>query len=537
MLNLSNPAVCLDLLRKLHPVDVRSTHEMLTRMIGELLRTPPAANQYLEVLEAMRAMLAYCQRELARRYVLAPAVPGSEADRHLHEVAGLWRQMGQSYAHIASADRDSNGGMLADERALIAQRRLHYGGLVLFEHFRARRAVPSGVWRELHGVHAHARAHGIDGIRVADALNDIWRAQSSREAYIAILLADLANPFGRETAELEWVLRWVQRFAPYCGLDGERAAFKSGYYGIDPDSDEGLRPLGVIGDAPAALRFDGGMLATRMRALLTQFKRGVTPTALGLGEDCSIGTGSRLLLSLYRPWGRSTAGRRFIRRAGAGVMEITTDWLGIGFAVAGEVFQQPGSAVARSLQQDLSLLTFHAAAPAVSNGEHAQEQRLRVARDLGFDCERWQLRDQSVGGFRIHRQAGGASLAHRQLVGLRASNGQHCLLGDTRWLMMDEDGSIEAGIEILPGVPRVIAIRAGGAANGRLPYQQAFLLPGSTALQTAPSLVVPTRWFQAARIIEVRDGEHSRMVRLLRVLRHGANFDQCAFEDVALKPA
>lgn len=541
MLNLSNPAVCLDLLRSLHPVDAPSTHEMLARMIRTLLHTPPAANQHLEVLEAAREALAFCQHELARRYSTEAAQPGTEADHHLQRVVALWRDVARSYALVSASNADDH--TLFDERALLAQRRLHYAGRTLIEHFRARRMVPPGLWADVHAAYRFARADAVDSVRVADRLNEVWRAQSPGEAYVAVLLADLANPFGRSNAELGWILHWVERFAPYCRLDAERGNFKSGCYGLDLDGDEGLRPLGTFSATSGALRFDGSVLAGRMRAMLTQFKRGVTPAALGLGADCPAAAGARLLLSLYRPWGRSTAGRRFKRRPRSGRMEISSDWLGIGFAVAGELFHQPaGKSAAAAAADEIHLRTFGDHAAATAQGRHAQERPQREAKRLGFEPERWDLLDQSVGGFRICRNAGGESLDHRQLVGVRPDGGRHCLLGDTRWLMIHDDGRTEAGIEILPGVPQVVAIRAAAPAAARLPFQQAFLLPGSTALDTPPSLVVQVRWFQKDRLIELNAAGDSRTVRLTRVLRHGANFDQCAFDEsdapaAALSPA
>lgn len=538
MLDLAKPAACLDVLRKLHPVDAPSTHEMLSRMVRALLASPPAPNQHLEVLEAAREALDFCQHELSRRFIANAARPGSEADRHLQRVVALWLDMARSYAALASPQHGDD--TLVDEVALLAQRRLHYAGRALFEYFRAHRAVPAGVWAEVHAGYVHARGRAVDGVRVSDLLNRTWRAQSACEAYIAVLLADLANPYGRSGTELNWILRWVERFAPYCSLIADDGSASSGHYGIDPAADTGLRPLGSMPDRHGVLRFDGSILATRMRAMLTQFKRGVAPAALGLGADCPPEAGSRLLLSLYRPWGRATAGRRFKRRAQHGSMEITTEWAGIGLAISGEVFHQPATEIApRPLREDLHLMTFGEAVAEVDNGSHAQGRALREAQRLGLESAPWQLLDQSVGGFRICRAADGETLSHRQLVGLRPADGRHCLLGDTRWLMIRDDGTIEAGIEVLPGLPRVVAIRAANHGSAGRPYQQAFLLPGSSALDTPASLVLPVRMFQPDRVIEVLEDGRSRKVTLVRVLRHGANFDECEFahDDGATAPA
>lgn len=530
MVDLSNPAVCLEVLRKLHPVDAPSTHEMLTRLLGTLLASPPAANQHLEVLEAAREAVDFCQHERARRYATEPAHPGSEADHHLQRVVALWLELARSYALIARPHLGEAAP--GEDAALLAQRRLYYCGRAVFEHFRARRAVPARLWAEMHAGFVAARALAIDGVRVSDPLNRTWRAQSACEAYLAVLLADLANPFGRSSAELNWILRWVERFAPYCSLVADDGSARRSHYGIDPDGSTGLRPLGTMSARQGVLRFDGRILGTRIRAMLTQLKRGVAPAALGLGTDCPAPAASRLLLSLYRPWGRATAGRRFDRRAMHASMEISTDWTGIGQAIGGAALHPPmPEKPPRALRDDVRLMTFGERADEVEDGSHAQARARREALRLGLAPACWQRVDQSVGGFRIRHAAGGEPLGHRQLVGLRPQGGRHCLLGDTRWLMVGDDGHIEAGVEVLAGVPRVVSVRPAPDPATAMPWQQAFLLPGSSALGTPASLVLPIRLFQPERQIELQEDARSRRLTLGRLLRRGANFDQCEFSE------
>jgi hypothetical protein len=99
--------------------------------------------------------------------------------------------------------------------------------------------------------------------------------------------------------------------------------------------------------------------------------------------------------------------------------------------------------------------------------------------------------------------------------------------------MYRSDGTLEVGINVLPGVPRVVGVRRTTARVGRRePFHQAFMLPPSPALKTAGALVLPPAWFKKDRILEVQDGEERQQVRLLKVLMRGANFDQCSFEAV-----
>ena len=531
-MDFSNPAACLDLLQKLHPTDVPRTHATLIQMTEALLEAAPAPNQHLEVLEAAREMIACTQDETARSYAGQPLPPDSKGNEILLQVLRLWRTLSRSYAQIARID--AAAGTLDDQRALLAQRRTHYTGLELFEYFRARRTVAEGCWREIHTSHAAAVRAGVHRIRVSDSLNEVWHAQSALEAYVSILLTDLANPYGRSERELNWVIRWAQRFAPYCSLSSAEEDTQAADYGIDLNSDVGLRPIGLLPHTPARLRFDGSTLATQIQAVLAQFKRGARPASLGLGEDCSTDAGARLLLSLYRPWGRGTAGRRFPRRKSEGQLKLTGDWLTIGFAIEGVVFRQPrGDNSLHRLRDDISLLTFGERAQEVDGPEHTHERHQRDAERLGLDYERWDLLDQSVAGFRLQRQALGERLAHHQLVGIRPPDGDRFLLGDLSWLMYREDGTLVAGVEVLPGLPRMVAVRqSSGLKSGRDPYQQGFLLPESAALKTSARIILPSLWYSPGQLIEVHEQDGARQFRLSRLVRRGANYDLCAFETI-----
>jgi len=535
-----NPAECLNLLHSLRPEKPEETQVALAAIIAGLLSSFPAPNQHLEVLEAARGLAAAVQAELSRCYTAHPLPPDSLENEILERVAGLWRSLSRSYARIARADAQE--GTLEDQRALLAQRRTYYAGQALLEYYRAHRSVPTGYWAEVHECLADAEHAGVARIRVADPLNDVWKAQSPMEAHIAILLTDLANPYGRSERQLGWVCRWAQRFAPYCALDTNTEAPKPTVYGLDLNADHGLRPLGLQSPSPSLRRFDGSKLASQIQAVLAQFKQGVQPASLGLGDDCPLDACSRLLLSLYRPWGLAAAGRRFPRRGSHGGLDVCSDWLAIGFHVHGGVFEQPRAStytMGSGIRKDISLLTFGERAPKAPDSDFSEMRRQREAEKLGFVCERWEVLDQSVGGFRIQQRPRAERLEHHQLVGLRPQDGDCFLLGHISWLMFRADGCLEAGVHVLTGVPRVIAARPLALHAGlRDPYLQAFMLPATPALRTGTSIVLPAGWFQPSRVLEVHNTEsgENEQIRLGKLLLRGTNFDQASFENLPREP-
>ncbi|NMG68768.1 hypothetical protein [Parazoarcus communis] len=530
-----NPASCLSLLQKLQTHKVDECHTVLSDMVAGLLEALPAPNQHLEVLEAARPAIAQIQAALSQHYAGHPLPPDSEGNANLLRVVALWRNLSRSYAQIAR--HDAQMGTLDDQRALLGQRRVHYAASILIEYFRAHRAVPHGVWTEIHESFAAAEQTRLASARVADPLNALWKAQSAMEAYVAILLIDLANPFGRTGQELQLICRWAQRFAPYCTLGPMMDGLKPTSYGLDLASDHGLRPVGLMSSGNMVRRFDSEKLAGQIRAVFNQFKQGVSPASLGLGEEATLDMSARLLISLYRPWGLSSAGRRFPRHGSRGEIELCGDWLAIGFHIQGRLFEQPRSyGIAGSLKSDISLLTFGERAPeATERDGTTHRQRQLDAERLGLVCERWSLLDQSVGGFRLRQRPHAERLEHQQLVGIRPLDGEYFLLAQVSWLMYRDDGMLEAGTHVLRGIPEVVGARPLAPHPGqRELYQQAFLIPAHAKLKVADTtLVLPGGWYHPNRVIEVTARGHTVQVRLTGQLIKGANFDHVSFETLA----
>ncbi|WP_332671629.1 hypothetical protein [Aromatoleum sp.] len=522
------PADSLELLKNLAPADADETHRALSEIVTGLLATPPAPAQQLEILEAARERIHAAQAELAACYATHPLPPDSRDNETLARVVALWRGVAQAYARVA--DTDASDGSPSKRALLLAQRRVDAAGKVLLEYFRAHQAVPAGVWSDLHAGYAAAEALAQAQVRVADTLNEVWKAQSTAEAYVAVLLVDLANPFGRSAREFDWVCRWAQRFAPYCTLeaDTDDEATKPTAYGLDLAGDDGLRPLGILAPSASVRRFDGSRLAAQIRGVIGRFKAGAAPASLGLGADCPPEAAHRLLVSLYRPWALSAAGRRFTRRRGRGEAELCGDWLAIGYNVAGKPFEQPVLYSASPRQDETD--------PRLQYGRMARDwQSHRDAERRGFAAERWAVFDQSVSGFRLIRQPQQERIEHRQLVGIRPPDGDRFLLGQVSWLMYRDDGVMEAGIQVLPGLPKIVPARRFDLFRGRhIAYQPAFLLPGLPALKTGPSLVLPAGWYRPQGVIEIVDDKGMEL-RLTDIVLRGTNFDQVSFEPVVAR--
>ena len=98
----------------------------------------------------------------------------------------------------------------------------------------------------------------------------------------------------------------------------------------------------------------------------------------------------------------------------------------------------------------------------------------------GFVVEKWQIEDESAQGMRMVRAAAeaGKRMAHGQLIGVRPADGKQFMLAQVRWLMGSENGDVHAGVKLLPGLPRPLAVRPTGLNVQQDAWMPAIALSG-----------------------------------------------------------
>lgn len=521
----ANPQQCVDLLASVPLTNLDHARDALIKLIRGMLATPPAPQAHLEVLEQARPAVSFVVEEIAKRYSFQPLPPALQENDLLMHVVSLLQAMAHSYSEVAS--RGGELPAVQSRLAVICQRCIHYSGRAILEHFRARREVPPGMWIDLHGYYASAEEWRIAGVRVVEPMNELHASESCQDAYAAILLVDLANPYGRTPREFVWVVRWAKLFAQDITIvqaTGDTEERRS--YGVDLMLDRGLRPMTMQSRSQTLYRFDGSRLAPRVQQLILRLREGVAPSALDLGDDIAMPQGARLLLQLYRPWCHTAASRRFQRRSGSGSAELSFGFEPIHYYIAGAEFVQPEPARIYTRAEVDSLMTF---GDRVEGGEKLE---LRSAQ-IGYALEPWSVVNQSVAGFQLRHESAQSRLGQRiennQLIGIRPPDGERMLLGRVSWTMFEASGGLLIGVALLPGTPDVLAARQTGV-NVAQPgaYSRAFVLPAVAALKEPNSLVLPRGWYQKDRILEVFV-DHAVRVKLGALLLQGVDFERVAF--------
>ncbi len=494
----------------------------LNQFLDSLLAAPPQALTYLNLLEQARVPLCFVGDELARRYADKALPLGDVEERDFQRTIATWNKIARAYAHCAQLDSDADDPEHRLRVALVLHRCIHYTGMIIAEHFRARRELPPGVWLDLHGYYATAEEWGVATQPLADPLDALARGTHCAAAFVAALLLDLAGPYSLSVRDQNLIRRWAGLWAPLVGVIRATPGETLPQFVVNLMQDAGLKPVGECLNTEDLRRLDTSRLGAVLGQVRQQLTQRVPPAQLGLGDDVTAGTCRRLLDYLLRPWSQARAPRRFRRHATSGIARVSSDFESVHFLISGHEFTQPESSRIYSRQEFDTLFVFrHMDDPTA---------KLQIRRESeGTRPDEWEVVNQSANGFRLMRTLAGRKMAHGQLVAVCPHDGDRYFLAHVTWLMQDRGGGLVAGIGALPGAPQAIAARplAGHTGNTEL-YQRAFLLPAVPAVGAEQSLVLPAGWYHAGRVLEIHT-DNTWRVRLGTLLLDGPDFEQVSF--------
>jgi hypothetical protein len=195
----------------------------------------------------------------------------------------------------------------------------------------------------------------------------------------------------------------------------------------------------------------------------------------------------------------------------------------IHYYLSGKIFRQPGQSEAMSKTQVEEIATF---------GRVATRHEEDYSQMQGFMIEEWRVLDESATGFRLARPLAqrGGRIGGGQIVAVMPPDSRAWLLAVARWARLTGAGAeLQAGIQIMPGLPQTVALRGTGLTAVNEKYRPGFRLPAVPALHYPETVIVPAGWFRAGRIIELYE-QSSRQIRLTRSLDRGSDFERCAYD-------
>src|SRR4051794_2115196 len=520
----TDAASCRAWLEHLPLSNVAAAQAQIARELRELNRFPVSAAQRLSVLEALREAVNFVQIEQARRFSNR-ALPMNESEAEAFAATiGLWDEMRLGYERCLQGAANLDAAMRA-QAVIVCQRLLFYIGLRMFHHHRAYREVPRADWRALHAAYAGAEKLGVAEEPIKDFLNRDIQDTSPRIAYARAVLTALCNPNELTQRQLTFVAFLLERWASKLEVGTKPVA-----------EDDGVPPLvaDLAGDAPPARSsatardaryLDTRKLAKTLRNRVALLRKGESPAKLALGEDCVQPSCEQLLVHLYRHWCAGKPTRALERRRVSAEAEACSELSAIHHYIAGRVFRPPGEEAAELTQkQREEIATF---------GRVSTREEEEYSGQRGFAMERWKIEDESAQGLRLVRTAAepGKRLAHGQLIGVRPADSKQFMLAHVRWVMTAENGDLQAGLKLLPGIPSPLAVRPTGLNVQPEAWVPALGLSAVPALNAPASLILAPGTYKPKRVIEMHAGASSK-ARLTEVMERGVDFERVAYEAV-----
>lgn len=514
-----------DYLAQLSLANPQVGERQLMRFLDGLLLSPPDPGILLALLEQARAPLCFVEEEMARRYHNRALPLGSDEESCFQQVVAAWRKMSKAYALCARLERpDAQNPQYVTLVATILHRCLHYTGMVILEHYRARRELPAGIWLDMHGYYASAEEWGVAYVPVEDALESSVQATHCAAAYATLLLVELASPYSSGVRDLNLIRSWAGMWSPLISIHKLDDDLEVPPYLVELMQDIPLHPAGYSEEPTGdARRLDTSRLALQVAHMLHQLRQRVTPSQLGLGEETSAHV-IMLLERLSRPWSQTASPRRFRRYASDGTAHVAVGFDAMHYCLTGAEFTQPDAAASYSRGAFEQLFTFR---DQVDPG-----QVLAIRSAVSFPLDAWQVINHSANGFRLSRSCAGLRITHGQLMALRPHDGEHFLLAQATWLMQNTSGGLVVGVATLPGMPAGMGIRQANHGGGSIErYVPAFMLPALPAVGEEASIVLPAGMYQASRVLDFFiEGGVSGQLRMSHILQRGTDFDRISFQ-------
>lgn len=508
---------CEDWLAKAYLSDPRQACHELTLLIEQLEEAPPQHLAYLDILERLRKPLAAAQAELAKKF-LAKSLPlGHQETAAFEQSYDLWRAVMRGYRRLFRAALKNTHPELARHLPLLCQRALEATGELLATFWLARRELDPDLWPILHELYAAALAHGVTEHNLATAA----MPKTCTSTYLRPVLLHMARPYGLSGRDFQLMRRWAYRWSHKPRL--VKTIARNGANCLDLPDGGGAHWV-ASGDLPAAagegrVCIDTGELARSLRGRQKRLAEGAIPAELGLGADCTAGVCGELLSQLVHAWLEPPATRQFPRRQQAAATELAAGFAAIHFALSGRPFDN-GLKQWDYSRRDAEHLHIFRHIPGLAEKKSALQAEPLL--------EQWETLDESATGFRMRRKGPGTRLQHRQLVALRPQGATQLILAEVRWLYSGHDNSLAIGAKALPGIARACTVRLKSDDPAhKEPYAQAFLLPVATGL--APSLVLPSGWYQNGRELELCLDNETFQVSLFGLLGRGADYDRANF--------
>ncbi|MGH8040645.1 MAG: hypothetical protein ACREPN_01230 [Rudaea sp.] len=429
-----------------------ATSRLLIVALREMNQLRIDPQQRIDALEMLREPVGTIVSSLGRQ-VIAESFPLPPQKRQLGQLAqDFEHELALGYCaavHDMCAPAGAVPFLRGKAAALALVRALGYRGGFLYQAYLGYRAPPPGAWQNLHDLFRFAVAVGVDEKPVIESLRGAGQT-NVRLAYIHALLFALSNPYRFTQRENSDIYQLTGLWASHCELREGRAP--AGAIAIRTDSDRSLGYLPEERETP-----DAGLWALEISGLvrfleghLALLAPGTTATEFG-ARGASIKVAIDFVARLLRVW--DVASDRVQQRLSAGhMLESVIGLHDLHYVLAGGMDFEGFLVKTRGVA-----ITLHESdrAAAWTNASAGPRIRRIPARVL----------DQSLGGYRLAWDSiDGIRVKVGELLGLAPpaddDESRDWMIGAIRWLRIEGDGSMQAGVELLARRAQPAAVRS-----------------------------------------------------------------------------
>ena len=493
------------------------------RSVGESAEFKPRTR--LEVVGLLDNAGRKPERELMQRYVGDPRLRNPRGRLAWTVVYEFWSALADSYLRCAlEGVPDHVAGEAARAPcAAVASRALR----ARVAHIRAAmlhyEPVPAGAWAGMYALHARCERAGL-----TTAATHAYDAEQMHTTPLLELLNGLlvaiAAPERLPPEEIDAAFRIAQRFAGAGRL--EAAPFDGATHVIQLDGSVPPAPIGpgaAAGRRNPQTRYLGAKEAVaKLEHMLSHHELSMLDEDVRLAREYSPGQKITVLRQFMAYWGpRAPQAERSLLRL------------------------EGGMSVAHGFKT-----ICHHIPHVVTRAEEDQRRkdrggaRLEVAEDDEVELpETWPEHDA---GLRVlHAQAGpgaGAWAEVGDLAAVRIHDRGDWWLAVIRKLALDAQGAMQAEFEVLARKPfgawlrvlgrkdRSAAVWESASGAFAFDYLQAIMLTDRASAGKPAPLLIPKGKFVPEQILELLDGERSRLLKLTEFLEQGKDYDWCAAE-------
>jgi hypothetical protein len=518
-LAISDSKACKQWLESLPLTNVQQAHLAITSQLVLLNGTDKPSSETVKVLEMLREPIDFLQTEFAKK-VLQKPLPFNATEQAIWDsMIVLWQTIYRAYEKCYEALED--GRLSGGHAALVCHRCIRYTTQLMFEHFRVYQEFEPILWLQLHKYYLYAESQRCDDTAIKDPLNHQVDATSCYAAYTQGLLLHYANPFDLSTRQQQQMDRWLDRLSQKIRPNKAFAADSPvPSLAVDTEMPAGLAPATQINPGSTVRYLNMEKLSSSLRKRVKLLRSGAPASELDLGEDCVQPNCEALLVYLHQQWCETPPARSSQRQQKNEKIQLCFGIPGIHYFITGRSFGQPNKPKSLSSKEMQEIAIFGRVS--------SQENKAHISQ-LGFAIETWDTLDESLGGYRLSRDAkSGIRISSKQIVAARPPADPAFVLGSIRWLMLDLDGKLMIGIQVFQGTVQAVSVRPAGINAINEKFTQAFMLSPLPSSQELPSLILPPRLYQPNRYIELNN-ETTQNVKLLDSLDRGNDYERVTF--------